>query len=300
MQCGSVSSLPPRVPPSPRPLSLRPSYSRVFVTFARNSLVRSMTFRMNFLVECVASMSWVLMNFGFYVLVFHEINAGGRYSQLAPESGWGQYEFFVFLSTTLFINSLVQAFFMPNAAEFSELIRTGGLDFALLKPIDTQFLVSLREVDWSSLGNFLFGGALLTFSLFKMGHQPGPLAFVLYPFYVLCGVAVMYSLMITLAATSIWIGRNTTLYDFWFYLTNFARYPMEIYRGSFGLPLRWFFTFIIPVLVVVNVPARILARPLTAEGSYLSLFALAATVLSLLASRWVFQRALLSYRSASS
>ena len=46
---------------------------------------------------------------------------------------------------------------MTNADEFSELIRTGELDFALLKPIDTQFLISLQRVDWSSLGNFLFG-----------------------------------------------------------------------------------------------------------------------------------------------
>ena len=51
----------------------------------------------------------------------------------------------MFLATTLFINSLVQAFFMPNAEEFSELIRTGELDFALLKPIDTQFLISLAQ-----------------------------------------------------------------------------------------------------------------------------------------------------------
>ena len=57
----------------------------------------------------------------------------------------GQYEFLAFLATTLFINSLVQAFFMPNIEEFSELMRTGGLDFALLKPIDTQFLVSLHN-----------------------------------------------------------------------------------------------------------------------------------------------------------
>ena len=34
---------------------------------------------------------------------------------------------------------------MPNCEEFSELIRTGGLDFALLKPIDTQFLISLHK-----------------------------------------------------------------------------------------------------------------------------------------------------------
>ncbi len=61
---------------------------------------------------------------------------------------------------------------------------------------------------------------------------------VLYPGYLLCGVAMMYSLMITLAATSVWLGQNQTLYDFWFYITNFSRYPMEIYRGPYGDPLQ--------------------------------------------------------------
>ena len=43
-----------------------------------------------------------------------------------------------------------------------------------------------------------------------------------------------------------------------------------------------------------------LAKPLQREYAYLALFALLATALSLAVSRWVFQRALLSYRSASS
>ena len=47
---------------------------------------------------------------------------------------------------------------------------------------------------------------------------------------MVCGVAIYYSLMIALAATSVWLGRNQTLYDFWFYITNFSRYPMEIYQ----------------------------------------------------------------------
>jgi hypothetical protein len=59
----------------------------------------------------------------------------------------------VFLATTLFVNSIVQTFFMSNCEEISEQIRTGRLDFALVKPIDTQFLISLHRVDWSSLVN---------------------------------------------------------------------------------------------------------------------------------------------------
>jgi ABC-2 type transport system permease protein len=278
-------------------MSDRPSYLRVFLIFARNSLVRDMTFRANFIIDTISSMAWMAMNLAFYVLIF-------QYTpMLGAGSGWGKYEFFLFLSTTLVINSVVQTLFMANADEFSELIRTGSLDFALLKPIDTQFLVSLQRIDWSSLGNLGFGLVLIGYACFQLGDFPGPLAIGLYLVYAGCGVAILYSLMIALAASSVWLGRNQTLYDFWFYITSFSRYPREIYRGKYGDPLRWFFTFLIPVLVVVNVPARFLVRPLrpqTLDDWFLPAFTLLAALASLAASRWVFNRALRSYRSASS
>jgi len=283
----------------------RAPYLSVFLTFARNSLVRNMMFRANFIIECLSSVTWTMMNLGFYLLIFQYTTSIGA------KTGWGQWEFFAFLATTMLVNSIVQAFFMPNCEEISELIRTGGLDFALLKPIDTQFLISLEKVDWSSLANFAAGLVLLVVSLVRMTTRPEepllltPLMVVLYVFYVLCGVAILYSLMISLSATSIWLGQNRSLYDFWFYITNFSRYPMEIYSGPWGTPLQWVCTFIIPVLIVVNVPARIIARPVAAAPNheldwFLPVFALFATAGSLAFSRWVFLASLKSYRSASS
>ncbi len=281
----------------------QPSYPAVLRTILRNSLVRDMSFRWNFVLDCLSSTSWVFMNLGFYLLIFQFASEIGR------GTGWGKYEFFVFLSTTMFVNSVVQAFFMPSAEELSELIRTGNLDFALLKPIDTQFLVSFYRVEWSSLSNFLVGVLLLGYCLLKLTTRAAdplelhPVVFLLYPFYVLCGILILYSLMISLAATSIWLGRNQSLYNFWFYITNFSRYPMEIYKGTYGTPLQTFFTFIIPVLVVVNVPARLMAWPLEPVGSgawRLPAFAIVATLAALVFSRWVFVRALHAYRSASS
>ncbi|OYV86820.1 MAG: hypothetical protein B7Z73_11095, partial [Planctomycetia bacterium 21-64-5] len=52
--------------------------------------------------------------------------------------------------------------------------------------------------------------------------------------------------------------------------------------------------------IVVNVPARLLAKPLESDNWPLAAFALLATAGSLLVSRAVFNRALGSYRSASS
>ena len=140
----------------------RPSYSRVFLTFARNSLVRDMSFRTNFILQSISTVSWTIMNIGFYLIVFQYTDSIGE------DTGWGRDEFFVFLATTWIINSLVQTFFMPNAQQFSELIRSGNLDFALLKPIDTQFVISFPRVDWAALSNLFMGLTLLGYSLFQL------------------------------------------------------------------------------------------------------------------------------------
>lgn len=297
MEANMTNDTPQNEPPK------HPNYLRVFAIFARNSLVRDMMFRANFLMEAVSSVAWSIMNVGFYWIIFEHTKSIGS------DTGWGRSEFFIFMGTTWIINSLVQAFFMPNSEEFSELIRTGGLDFALLKPIDTQFLISLRKVNWSSLINLVVGAVLIGLSINDLTSRPDstwtfqPIVVLLYPFYVICGVTVLYSLMICLAATSVWLGRNQTLYDFWFYITNFSRYPMEIYSRGWGLPLYFIFTFVIPVLVVVNIPARLLAQPLTPRADWewpLAGFTVVATLASLFFSRWVFNRSLLAYRSASS
>ncbi len=278
-------------------------YLQVFGVFAKNSLVRDMTFRANFLLDCVTSICWTLMNVGFFLIVFNFTDSIGA------GTGWGRYEFFVFLGTTWLINSVIQAFLMPNAEEFSELIRQGGLDFALLKPMDTQFLISFRKVEWSGLSNLAVAFLLIGISVWQLAQRSEPpwelgwVNVLLYLLYVGCGIVIMYSLMICLAATSIWLGRNQSLYDFWFYITNFSRYPMEIYQRGWGTVLWYGFTFIMPVLLVVNIPARILAQPLSPRASWewpLAGFTLAATMACVIFSRWVFQSALRSYRSASS
>ncbi|MGD0382070.1 MAG: ABC-2 family transporter protein [Thermoguttaceae bacterium] len=273
------------------------SYLRVFLTLARNSFVRDMTFRANFIIDLVTWMAWMLMNLGFYILIF-------RYAgEIGVGTGWEKYPFFIFVATSLLVNSVVEMFFMMNMDELSELIRTGALDFALVKPIDTQFLVSLTKTDWSAMGNFFLGLFLLGYSLLKLGYAPRFWEISLYPVYIVCGVTIYYSLMVAMAAASVWLGRNLTLLDFWFSVTMFSRYPMEIYQGRLGAPLRRGLTFFIPILVAVNVPARLLVRSLSPQSFtdwLLPIFTIFATLASLGVARWIFNRALTSYRSASS
>ena len=274
---------------------LRPSYRRVWLTFARNSLIREMTFRGNFLITVVTRAFWFCAQITLFKIIFSNV------SHITP--GWNEYQYFAFMATGMLINALIESLFMPNCANFSELIRTGNLDFALLKPIDTQFLISFEKMDLAMLNQVLLASGLLAYALLQPETAytfslPGLLVYL---FYVGMGVTILYSLMIALASTSIWFGRNQGLYDFWFYITVFARYPRSIYDGK-ALPggdmIRFAFTWILPILIVVTVPARLLLG--TLQDPTLAITGIIAALAGLMLSRTIFQWSLRSYRSASS
>lgn len=276
--------------PMDSPASFRPNYLRVWLTFFRNSVVREMTFRGNFIIELITRLFW----FGAQLALFDII-----YRQVPAIAGWNRYEYFAFMATGMLINALVEAFFMPNCAEFSELIRTGNLDFVLLKPIDPQFLISFQTVSLAMINQVLMSLALLGYSLWQLKIALTVWSVLGYMAYVAIGVSFFYALMITLASTSVWLGRNQGLYDFWFYVTIFARYPQDFYRQSGGEILWFSFSFIIPILLVVTVPARVILSTFS-RGDVVLVIAPALTLLALVLSRWIFNWSLSHYRSASS
>jgi ABC-2 type transport system permease protein len=268
-----------------------PHYGRVMYTFLRNSLVREMAFRGNFLIELVTNAFWFSAQIIFFSLIFGNV---------ASVNGWDRNQYFAFMATGMLVNTLIEAFFMPNCSNFSELIRTGNLDFALLKPIDTQFLISFEKFDFAAMCHLILPLSLLGYALVQMGHPPGAIDVVMYIGLIGVGVAFFYSLMIVLASCSVWMGRNQGLYEFWFYITVFARYPRNIYGGSrAGDILRVVFSYVLPILLVITVPAEIVVGK-ALEPSWITVVAVSGALAGLFVSRRVFLLALRSYKSASS
>ena len=67
------------------------------------------------------------------------------------------------------------------------------------------------------------------------------------------GVAVHYSIMLSLAAVSFWIVRAQGLVYGYFNFLHIARYPDVIFPRVFLFIFGW----IIPVVIVANIPARL-------------------------------------------
>jgi len=277
---------------------VRPNYRRVWLTFLRNSLVREMTFRGNFLVTLLTRAFYFAAQVTLFEIIYGSVDRVGD---------WSRPEYFGFMATGLLVNALVETFFMPNLSAFSELIRTGKLDFALLKPVDTQFLVSFEKVEVAQLGQVALASGLLGYSITSLElwselflTAGGLMRVGLYLVLLGCATAFFYSLMICLAAASVSMGRNTGLYDFWFYVTVFARYPRDIYQtgGAAANVLSAAFTYVVPILLIVTTPARVAVK-----GAFEWPFVvgcLLAALGGLAVSRLVFRRSLRGYRSASS
>jgi ABC-2 type transport system permease protein len=69
------------------------------------------------------------------------------YSQTTTIGTWTQWQVVLLVGASNFIQQIYQAFFLMNCTNLSELVRTGKMDFLLLLPVNTRFIVSLRQVD---------------------------------------------------------------------------------------------------------------------------------------------------------
>lgn len=270
-------------------MSAAARYLRLLGAFARFGLAREMAFRGNFVVKVVVELLWLGLLIVFYRTVFTKTSLVGD---------WSEAEYLLFVGCYFALEGVMETFFLSNCNEFAGLVRTGDLDFFLLKPIDEQFLVTCRDVDWSTFPTVLLGGSVMAFALADMhwafnGGQLG-----LFVVLFVCGVAIAYSFLLILTSLSVWLVRNQSLWELWWLFTSLMRYPKEIFVGRFAGPLGWFFTFVVPILIVVNVPARGLAKnafdPATVG------FTLATAVVLLFVSRYFFRYSLRRYRSASS
>jgi ABC-2 type transport system permease protein len=266
-------------------------YLRLFWALARYSLARDLAFRGNFLAKVSVEVLWLLILLTFYRTIF------GRMPGNAAIAGWTESRYLFFVGCFFALEGLIETFFLENCNGFADLVRSGDLDFYLLKPMDEQFLISCRNIDWSTAPNVLLGGAVMVYSLVQMDWAFDPVRVGVFLVMLACGTAIAYSFLIMLTATSIYFVRNQSLYEMWWLFTSFMRYPRDIYRSTWAAALGWVFSFVVPVMLVVYVPASVMVKVF--EPGVVAFTAFATGVL-LVASRKFFRASLRRYRSASS
>ncbi|MGD1083352.1 MAG: ABC-2 family transporter protein [Verrucomicrobiota bacterium] len=256
----------------------------VYQALWRNSVAREMGFKSNFLLWIVVELLWFALQLSFIsVLYLHTDRIGD----------WTKWQVMMLVGASQFIQQIFQAFFLTNCSQLSELIRTGRLDFMLLLPVNTRFLISLRQVDLGGFVNAASALGVMAYAAWKL--QLVPSAAQVAGFFVLCGAGILihYSLMFLLACVAFWTVRAQGIVWGYYNLFNIARLPDAAFRGFF----KAFFRFGIPMLLVANVPVKLLARPLDSPLDMLWLVLMSAACFAVSELFWRFS--VRRYTSAS-
>jgi ABC-2 type transport system permease protein len=268
--------------PAPNPLR---RHLGIYRALWRNSVAREMSFKGNFLLWIVVELLWFVLQLSFIgVIYLHTDHIGS----------WTKWEVVMLLGASQFIQQIFTAFFLTNCTNLSELVRTGKLDFMLLLPVNTRFLISLRQVDLGGFVNAASGLAVMAYAArqLHLPFSPGLLG----GFFLLCvaGIVIHYSLMFLLTSVAFWTVRAQGIVWGYYNLFNISRMPDAAFRGFFKV----FFSFAIPMLLVANVPVKLLTRHLGSplEMAWLAGMAVVCFLVSELFWRWSLKH----YTSASS
>ncbi len=251
----------------------------------RAAWMAALQYRSNFLADTLVTALWVGWTIVPLWFVFHR----------APErlAGWSYDESLLVTGFFMMLQGVLEALIEPNLRGLVEHVRHGTLDFVLLKPVDSQVLVSFGRVVPAKAMLSVGGLVVVLVGIARLPVAPDLGALLVAPVLLMAGLAALYGLWLLVVSTSFWFVRVDNLSYLLTSILDAGRWPMGLYRPA----LRAILTFVVPVGIMTTWPAlalRGLMRPTDVAVS----LTIAATML--VTSRLVWRRAVASYTSASS
>lgn len=253
-------------------------------SFWGSSLEAELEYQLNAMVELLS----VLGNLAGSVFVLGLL--AGPQRQIG---GWSWEGALLVLGIYTVLDGVSSCVLQPNLSRIVNHVQNGTLDYVLLKPIDSQFWLSTRNLSPWGLPGVVAGLALMAWAMLQQGIKVSAANVLLTGTLLLASMLILYSLWFLLASLSIWFVKIWNATEVLRYTLVAGRYPINAYPAA----LRLVFTFVLPVAFLTTVPAEALLGRSSASWA---LGSLAAATLALVGTRLFWRYALRHYTSASS
>jgi len=207
--------------------------------------------------------------------------------------GWGFGELIALLGVFRLVNTMMIALIWPNTEKFNQSIRDGSMDYTLLQPINSMFLVTFSRITIWRIWDLVLAIVLIMVGINMSGDITTPLNILTFVLLTVSGAIVIYSLWIVLIALTFWFTKfdnNVTILQA---LLDAGRYPVTVYP----VWLRIIVTFVIPVAVATTIPLQGLRGDLNIQRVLLFI---AIGIVSFLVASRVWKAGLKRYSGASS
>lgn len=197
----------------------------------------------------------------------------------------------IFFFLTFNVIDVFTQFLFREVYRFRGLVVTGDLDLVLVKPMNALFRVLMGGADVIDLITI----PPLIFAVYYVGNllSPSSIQVFLYLLLLLNGLLIgtaFHIAVLSLGIITLEIDHVVMIYRD---ITNLGRFPIDIYKQ----PLQGILTYLIPVGVMITLPAKALMGLVSPLGIAIS-FGIAAIAVFASLRFWNF--ALTKYTSASS
>jgi ABC-2 type transport system permease protein len=257
---------------------------RLIRTFIKVNVEMSLAYRSEAVIEFLLDVMWLGWELLSLQIIFWNTQSLG---------GWNKGELIVLMGVLLMVNTFMSALIWPNTEFFNSAMHDGSLDYMLLQPVDSLFLVTFSRISIWRIADLIVAVILIATGVKLAGEVVTPFNTLTFLLLMASGSIVLYSLWIVLIAFTFWFTKfdnNVTILQA---LTDTGRYPITVYPPW----LRIIVTFIIPIGLATTIPVQALRGDLNLQQV---LIFLAISVIALLVASQVWRIGIKRYSSASS
>ena len=257
---------------------------KLLSAFFKVNVQMAVAYRADTLVNILLNLMWL----GWELLSLNII-----FSNTTTLGGWGLGELIALLGVFRLVNTLMIALIWPNTEKFNQSIRDGSMDYTILQPVNSLFLVTFSRITVWRIWDLFLAIALIVVGINMTGDSTTPLQILTFILLAISGTIVIYSLWIVLIALTFWFTKfdnNVTILQA---LLDSGRYPATVYPAW----LRIIVTFVIPIAVATTIPLQALRGEL---GAFQVTAFFLVGVISFIAASRVWKSGLKRYSGASS
>ena len=257
---------------------------KLLSAFFKVNVQMALAYRADTIVNILLNLMWL----GWELLSLNII-----FSNTTTLGGWGLGELIALLGVFRLVNTMMIAIIWPNTEKFNQSIRDGSMDYTILQPVNSMFLVTFSRITVWRIWDLVLAIVLIVVGINISGDTTSPLSILTFILLTISGAVVIYSLWIVLIALTFWFTKFDNNVTILHALLDAGRYPVTVYPAW----LRIIVTFVIPVAVATTIPLQALRGDLNLNQ--VILFFTVGIVSFLIASR-VWKSGLKQYSGASS
>ncbi|MCA9255751.1 MAG: ABC-2 family transporter protein [Phycisphaerales bacterium] len=259
----------------------------LMLLFARVSVQNFAAYRFDFFMRLFMSFVQLGAELVIVYTIFHNTQS---------LAGWRWQHMVVLVGVYRIIAGGIRIYIVPNMRAVLEDIREGTLDFVLLKPVNSQLLVSIREFVFWRFTDILLGGAAAAYGAARLSAHVTWTQVATFAFMIVAAFTIIYALWLALATLGFWFIRVQNIEMVFWNVFEAGRYPVMIYPPW----VQWSLTFLVPLAFITTFPAGMLTgAATTGVPPHTPLLAGVMAVVALIASHKFWQFGLKRYSGAS-